>query len=104
MRIRETIGFLYLSDVFALHLWPLDLPFVTKYCKQRIRNNLGQTETPDKCDGIEKVCVARAGVYPEIVEGRSEQGRVQDRGYGKKGVSHHCRSSIRAIAVEVINR
>lgn len=88
------VGWLYLSDIFALHLRPLDFPLVSKYREERIRNDLGQPETPDKGDGIEEVGVAGTCVYPEIVEGRSQQGRVQDCGHGEKGVSHHCRPSV----------
>ena len=88
------MGYLYLSDVFALHVRPLNLPFVPEYCEERIRNDLGQAETPDERDGIEEVGVARTCIYPEIVEGRAQQGRVQDRGHGEKGVSHHCRTSV----------
>ena len=32
---------LYLSDVFALHLRPLDLPFIPEYCEEGIRDDLG---------------------------------------------------------------
>lgn len=62
-------GCLYLSDVFALHLGPLNLPFVSEYGEERIRNNLGQAEAPDERDGIEEVGVAGTCVYPEVVEG-----------------------------------
>ena len=92
--------YLYLSDLFAFHLRPLDLPFISKYREERIRNNLGQAETPDERDGIEEVGVAGTCIYPEIVEGRAEQGRVQDRGHGEKGVSHHCRASTWGNMVE----
>lgn len=59
---------LYLSDVLALHLRPLNLPLVSEYCEERIRNNLRQAETPDERDGIEEVGVAGTCIYPEIVE------------------------------------
>ena len=65
-------GCLYLSDVFALHFRPLDLPFVSEHREEGIRNNLGQAETPDEGYGIEEVGVAGTCVYPEIVEGRAE--------------------------------
>ena len=97
---RSIIGCLDLSDIFALHLRPLHLPFVSKYSEKRIRNDLGQPETPDKGDGIEEVGVARTCVYPEIVEGRAQQGRVQDRGHGEEGVPHHCRISVWVNFVE----
>lgn len=88
------IGCLYLSDIFALHLRPLDFPFVSKDREQGIRNNLRQAETPDESNGIEKVCVAGTRIDPEVVEGRAQQGRVQDRGHGEKGIPHHCRASV----------
>ena len=91
---RSILGCLYLSDILALHLRSLDLPFVSKYGEKGIRNDLGQAETPDKGDGIEEVGVAGTCVYPEVVEGGAEQGRVQDRGHGEKCISHHCRASV----------
>ena len=84
------VGWLYLSDVFALHLRPLDLPFVAEDGEERIRYDFGQAETPDEGDGVEEVRVAGTGVDPEVVEGWAQQGRVQDRGHGEEGVSHHC--------------
>lgn len=71
MWIGQLFGCLYLSDVFSLHLGPLNFPFVSKHREKRIRNNLGQAETPDKSDGIEEVGVAGARIDPEVVEGRA---------------------------------
>ena len=73
---RSIILCLYLSDFFVLHIRPLDLPFVSKYREKRIRDNLGQAKAPDEGDGIEEVGVAGTCVYPEIVKGRAQQGRV----------------------------
>ncbi len=93
---------LYLSDVFVLHLRPLDFPFIAEHCEERIRHNLGQAKTPDERDGIEEVRVAGACVYPEIVEGRAQQGRVEYRGHGEEGVSHHCGISVRVNLTELV--
>ena len=56
--IDPLVDGLYLSNVFALHLRPLYLPFISKDGEQRIGHDLGQAETPDESDGVEKVGVA----------------------------------------------
>ena len=59
---------LYLPNVLALHLRPIDLPFISKHGKERVSNDLRKAKAPDESDGVEKVGVSRAGVYPEVVE------------------------------------
>ena len=59
---------LYLPNVLALHLRPFNLQFISKQCKKGVGDDLREAETPDESDGVEKVGVAGAGIYPEVVE------------------------------------
>ena len=55
---------LYLAHAFALHLRPVYLPLIAHDGEQSVPNKDCQTQTPDQCDGIEEVGIARAGVDP----------------------------------------
>ena len=59
---------LHLPDVLALHFRPFNLPFISKHGKKRVGDDLRKAKAPDESDGVEKVGVAGAGIYPEVVE------------------------------------
>ena len=59
---------LYLPNVLALHLRSFDLPFISKHGKKRVSDDLRKAKAPDERDSVEKVGVAGAGIYPEVVE------------------------------------
>lgn len=59
---------LYLPNVLAFHLRPLNLPFIPKHGKKGVGDDFRKAKAPDESDGVEKVGVAGAGIYPEVVE------------------------------------
>ena len=63
----------YASNFFADHLWPLHFPLVSKYSEKSVSDENRQTETPHKRDGVEEVGIARTGIDPEVMKGRSEE-------------------------------
>ena len=67
---------LYLPYVLALHLRPLDLPFISEDRKESVSQDEYETKAPDESDSVKEVCVAGAGIDPEMVEGWAEEGGV----------------------------
>ena len=59
---------LYLPDVLALHFRPFNLPFISKHGEKGVGDDLRKAKAPHESDGVEKVGVAGAGIYPEVVE------------------------------------
>lgn len=62
---------LYLPDLLANHLWPLDLPLVSKHCKCQVADKEALAQAPNKRDGVKKVGISAARIDPEIIEGRA---------------------------------
>ena len=66
----HTADMLKLPHILALQLRSLGLRLIPNDCMQQISYEDDESETPHERDGVEEVCVARAGVDPEVVEGR----------------------------------
>ena len=81
----------YTTDVHALHVWTLDLPFVPQNGEESIADQDGQTKTPDQGDGVEEVGVTRPGIDPKVVKCWAQKRRVQKDGGRDEGVSRHCK-------------
>ena len=78
-----------MPDQLALHLWPFGLELVPQHGEYRICHDDGKPEAPDQGDGIEEVGIARSCIDPEVVEGRTQQGGIEERRDGEEGISHH---------------
>lgn len=77
--ISKSLGtrcILYLSYLFAHHLWPLDFPFVPERRKGEVADEQALAKTPHERNGVEKVGIAASGVDPQVVECRPQESRV----------------------------
>lgn len=80
---------LYPPNVLALQLRPFHVQLVSQSSEEGVSNDDRDAKTPDKCDGIEEVGVARAGVDPQVVEGRSEERCIKYSCGRYEGIAHH---------------
>jgi hypothetical protein len=68
--------FSYPRDFLAAQLRPFNIQLVSQSSVHGVSENDGQAQTPDQCDGVEEVGIARTGVDPEMVKGRTQNSGV----------------------------
>lgn len=71
----------------AHSLGPLSLPLIPQSSVDKVRLQDQQSQVPHQRDGVEEIGVAAAGVQPQVVESRAEQGRVEESRESWEGVS-----------------
>jgi hypothetical protein len=86
-----TFMFLYPANLLALKLRSFHVQLISQSGIHGVTQDDGKTQTPDEGDGIKKVCIARAGIYPQMVEGGAEEGCIENAGGCQEGVAHDCR-------------
>lgn len=82
---------LHLCDGFIFEFRPLCFGFVPQHGPDAVANDKRQPQTPHQGDGVEEVCISRAGVDPEVVECWPEEACIEN-----------CRRCYEAIPVDYI--
>lgn len=77
---RGIVMLLYPANFFALKLRPLHVQLISQSCIQGVTQDDGKAQTPDQGDGIKEVGISRAGIYPQMVEGRAKERCVENAG------------------------